>query len=197
MSNLLGTVNQLWRLVETEPIPLENGTIKPSLWLIQRQLFYPKKSISHLSNSYCNLVGAPSALGFQIIPFLFQMHIKNVKHEGIPWAARTFLSHKGPVETLSWLNLCPLLGCLTGRKAFETTNSNRPEANTMHAILYLGWNCQWAAGITLQTSHLSSAFSQGGPGWGHSFRKRHKRVHWLEWKKKKDGMNLHLITGVV
>lgn len=83
MSNLLGTVNQLWRLVETEPIPLENGTAKLSLWLIQRQLFYPKKSIN-LSNSYHNLVGAPSALGFQIIPFLFQMHIKNVKHEGIP-----------------------------------------------------------------------------------------------------------------
>lgn len=177
----MGTVNQLWWLVETEPIPLENSTAKQSLWLIRfDHAFYLKKSISHLSR----LLGTPNALRFQIILLLFQMHTKNLKHEGIPWAARTFLSQKGPVETLSWLNLSPFLGCLTGQKALETENSNRPEANTMHVIHYLGWKCQRAAGITLQTSHLSSAFSQRGSGRGHRFRDSHKRVHWPEWKKK-------------
>lgn len=130
-------------------------------------------------------MGAPNALGFQIIPILFQMHTKNVKHEGIPWEARTYLSHKGPVETLSWLNLLSSLRLSDWAKSMRQQSRTGPKPKQCMSYVISGGNCQWAAGITLQTSHLSSVFSQGGLAGVIRFRERHKKFIGLSGKRRK------------
>lgn len=100
-------INFGWWL-KRKVIPFENATPNPSFCLIQHRVLYLEKSISHLSTSSHNLVGAPNALSFQMIPWLFQTHTKNVKNEGIPRAVRVSYRtglRSAPAEPLSWLNL--------------------------------------------------------------------------------------------
>jgi len=158
-------------LVEREPIPLENCTAEPLLWLIQWHIFF-----SIWSRLLVITQPVTAILFFTCFIAWFSNESHPCPDAYTECETKVFPEQPGlSYRTRAQRRPCPdLISVLfkvvwLGKKHFKATITNRPEAKTMHVMCYFGWKLSVSS-----RHHLvdKSFISLGGPGWGHKFSKR-------------------------